>query len=379
MRTKWISALTFAALFSTPSQVLSWGTSSNPQIPEDVEMSSSDYSPAYEASNLNFPLNEDQDWLVKGALLIWKPYEDDVDTGIRLKAIDLFNHSLKMKHPDYSWSPGVRVGIGKYLPEHEWWDVSAFMTYFYNQSSSHTSPDPADLVTFESGWSEDMFGAATKSAAHTRLNLYIWDLSVGRNFAITPKIIVHPFFGARGVIIDQKYSLRNTSGFAEPIFPEMNDVYFSTSFKAKQRFYGVGARIGSDFLFHFDQHWSLIANFSSSFLWARYHLREKFNGIFPQFSSLDTLFMHAKDADDGLRTNLEGAVGLGWESWLKKHTVRIATSLLFEVSEWYAVNHWFSATSLVPVYSPGYGAVVTNRHYGDLGFMGGTLNIELDY
>src|SRR5688572_13287179 len=116
--TQWFSSLLLLSFSIFTSHLLGWGTS-NYAIPP---LQSSPAIP----SSASFPLNADQAWSVKSSLLVWRPYQDDIDSGFTLTipSITPTISKDKTQNVDFKWGTGVRLALGRYLPHHEQWDIS---------------------------------------------------------------------------------------------------------------------------------------------------------------------------------------------------------------------------------------------------------------
>ena len=100
-----------------------------------------------------------------------------------------------------------------------------------------------------------------------------------------------------------------------------------------------------------------------------------------------------KDAHYCVRANLEAAVGLGLEFWTRKHTVRIAPSVMFEGTSWYSANTLFNlsetnipnASNVSPSNATPYSPFATKppvlheMHTDDLILMGFSFNLQMDF
>ncbi len=362
------------------STLLGWGTAR--YTPPTLD------PPAAPTLNIStFPLNEDQEWFVKPSLLVWRPYQDDIDTGFTLTipSTDPVVSKDKTQSVDFEWNTGVRLTIGRYLPRHEQWDVTLASTYFYSDTDQTVkgkgSPGAAitALTTIIEGWNPAFLGPALQTKLNWRINYFTWDLAVGRLYNLTRKVIMHPYICLRTMLIYEKYSNKNeTIIFNSLIEP----VIANTKFKADSSTWGIGPRIGSDFTFNFGHGWSFVGGLSGSIVMGRYNIKESVDG----FLTLDTpapsvpADLRIKDEDTVMRANLEGNIGLGWEKWVRDHSVRIAPSFMFEVTQWYLINNW-SATNLPTSVAPGdpdWGMNSTRR-MGDLGFLGFTVNLQVDF
>jgi hypothetical protein len=222
-------------------------------------------------------------------------------------------------------------------------------------------------------------GPALQTKLNWRINYFTWDLAAGRLYNLTRKVIMHPFISLRTMLIYEKYSNKNETPILDSL---IEPTLASTKFKADSSVWGIGPRIGSDFIFNFGHGWSFVGGLSGALVMGRYNLKEKVDGFLPLAGIAPSAPAHLKikDADTVMRANLEGNIGLGWEKWVREHSVRIAPSFMFEVTQWYLINNW-SATNLPTSPSPGdpdWGMLSTRR-MGDLGFLGFTVNLQVDF
>jgi hypothetical protein len=362
---KWFKGLTLISILMLEVQADSGWTLPALQPPPDQP-------------TINFPLNPDQGWIVKPSLLVWRPNQQDTDIGFS-NVIDADDSTTKqrVKELNFSWSTGVRLGLGRYLPNHQQWDVTLNTTYFYNQSSSNAKGGLAPVKTIQIGWNTELMPNSIESHYGFNINYFTWDLSVGREFSLTRTVVLHPFVGLRAGLIYENYYTRNQSVVFTPA-----PVVTGTKFKASNDFWGIGPRVGTDFSFYFGTGWSIIGNLSGSFLYSRYDIKETIDGAFLPVQAVKTIPVNVriKDHDALLATNLDAAFGLGYEAWVRNHTVRIAPSFLFEITKWYGFNHWiatdFSTSTVAPV---PFIMDSTRRKDGDLGFLGFSVNLQIDF
>ncbi len=336
-------------------------------------------------TTLTFPLNDDQAWFVKPSLLVWRPYQDDIDTGFTLAIPSTAPVVSKDKtqNVDFNWGTGVRLNIGRYLPHHEQWDVTLASTYFYSDTKQTIkgkgfgSSSITDLVVISGGWNPELLGPSLKTNLNWRINYFTWDLAIGRLYNLTPKFVIHPYLCLRTALMYEKYSDKNQSrGFMSSGAVAL----LSTTFKASNSVWGIGPRLGSDFMFNFGRGWSFIGGLSGTIVMGRYHINENVKGYIVRdgLTPSPTVRLKIHDADTMMRTNLEGNVGLGWEKWVRKHSVRIAPSFMFEVTQWFLINNWVATSLPNTTGSPDWG-MNSARRMGDLGFLGFTVNLQVDF
>jgi hypothetical protein len=202
-------------------------------------------------------------------------------------------------------------------------------------------------------------------------------LTAGRYYSLTKKIDIHPFVGIRSVLNYQnfKMSFTNGQGFAGG---PMSD----SQIKGDHDFWGVGPRIGTDVALRFGHHWSLKGTFGASLFGGRVDVSEKSNGnIFAADFGITAPYRdELKDEDSVLRSNIDASLGLGWEKWVRKNTVRIAPSLVFEVSEWFSMKRWIDSNISEFSFETGAQPVIyPHRRYSNLGLMGFNINLKVDF
>jgi hypothetical protein len=342
---------------------------------------------------VSFPLNSDQQWYTKESYLFWKPFQADIDYGAKSNVtesfipppnlMDIINTDVKTKKPKFDWNSGVRIAVGRYLSNHDSWDISLIGTYFYGDGSdkSHVIPEGENAFSplfFPQDLFEE-FIAPTSNRVSWHLNYYTTDLVFGREFPMTPHLTVHPYFGIRAGFIYQDYLNRGDGTFIDQPDGEIEFVQYRNHLK--NNFWGAGPRVGADFAFQIDSHWSILGNFAAAFLWGQTSVKEKLVAdeilTLIGLSVTDTpLSFRLRDKDQVVRTNLEGSFGFGWEQWVNDHKVRLNPSLVFEGSVWFSMNEIPQLMQEVFTTPPVFETV---RRHGDLGLIGATLNFQVDF
>ena len=320
------------------------------------------------------PFNQTQAWLVKESLLIWHPFEDGLDYGAKYQVDADSSSKMRVEIPDFKWGTGVRLTAGRYLPHHQLWDVTLAMTYFYAEAERTTHADPSNRQAVVAAFQAPLLGQdIIKAKARWQLNYFLWDLDIARSYLMTPKIIVHPHLGMRTALIYLDYINRNTTlDFGKD--KKLHEV--KPRFDSTNTMWGIGPRLGTDFSFNFKTNWSFLGSLTAALLYTNFSLDQSIKGFF----SSTPINIHTNKSYNFLTSNLEASIGLGWETWVRKDTVRIATSFLFEASEWFNMNRLFHietgektfGSTTLPISTPSY-----NR--GDLGLIGFSINLQVDF
>lgn len=351
---KWTPILLLASL-----QLHGWGKTMEGQFPQE------NTTPA--------PLvriNEQQGWFLENSYLLMKPTLDNLDFANHVAEHhpSLFetNLTIKIKKPDFSWNSGVRLIIGRYLPHHDHWDISAGMTYFYGDVSQKMHTDPAHLKGLTPTYgpvNNFFFIAADHLKAHWDLNYFSWDLALGREVAMTRTIVFHPFIALRALLTYQDYELKSSRTYTVPFDP--NSHFSSFKFTADNRFWGVGPRLGTHLSYYFKRQWSILGELSAAVIYGPYENHTTDTSFSPDTNIRP--FRKGKDSSAWLRGNLEGFIGLGWEAWVRNNTVRISPQFLFEGTLWWNMNRYFEPP------------VMFSESHGALALMGVSFNLQIDF
>ncbi len=365
---RWITTFVGASLALLNTQeLLSWGQPRPVPVPPNAVQT----SPVQES----FPLNDQQGWYTRESYLLWTPHEDDIDWAAKFfsNSTSNVNVNTHLKKPDFGWYSGVRLAVGRYLPNHDHWDISLISTYFYANTENESSPDANDGGSLIPMWSPTapLFNY-TKGEGNWRLNFFTWDLACGRNLFLSSKITAHPFFSLRSYLIYESQSSKLSGTLTTPNLVQTA----SSKFKGHNNSWGIGPRVGADFTFYLNKFWTLLGSLSGSVLLGSYKVSENIKN---QFNATGNTFQVSDHGFD-IRSNLEGSLGMGWEKWVNRNRVRIAPSIVFEASEWFDMNQWIvvrNQSSFGPVTNLQY--YTADRKHGDLTFLGFTFNLQVDF
>ena len=360
MNKNWtLTILATSLLSQLPLQA--WSTGNNPPQETPVD-------------NDNFPFAPTQEWYTEESYLLMKPYMENMIFGntdtFTQETPSNFSNKIKVKQPEFEWSSGARVTVGRYLPNHDLWDIGLTGTFFYTDTDDSADANPAGGVGFNPSF---ISSPANEGSFNWRLNYWTVDLLVGRLFDMSETTVFHPYVGVRGSFQYQhasgKTSITNTSGQV----PVLSTVKTSID----NDFWGVGPRVGTAFIYYFEKHFSLLANISTSLLVGGQHLKSNnTNAAFTVVGNIpeqNSTKIKSNDSIGVIRSHVEASLGIGWESWLKNNTVRIAPSINFEGALWFDMNQLYN------IYADGGLINVEQRRHGNLGLMGVSFNLQVDF
>jgi len=377
---KWILSTTLVSAFLLQSGADAWGQQKGPMYDGSTEGE----------TNVYLNKNDNPNYFLHGAnenaffrvnYLYWRPTEGDMD--FTTKNTNPFGFSpqnpqatITLKEPHFSWSSGARATLGIYMPNYDLWDLSFTTTFFYSDASNELSfPVNADTILTPTFFVGVLGDFSNKGSAAWKMNFFIFDLSIGREYFLSEKITAHPFLGGRGIILDQDYNVRFRSAFLDSLGSTVitDD---KTKMTTDNDIAAVGLHLGSDIAFQLPSHFSIIGNLSGSLLYGTYNMQQKVvsGRIHPL---LQAYHPKLKNHDHQLFSNIEGSIGLKWERWLNKGNNRFALSASVEGQEWFDINKWFNMDQtelflIFPTFKP------SSRH-GNLGIFAYNFALQFDF
>lgn len=302
--------------------------------------------------------NDNGLWL-DGQLLFWQSNVGDLDYAVESNSTTQINHG-HVKHPDFDWDWGFRLGLGYKLP-YDKWDI--FINYTYVHANAHGSAHESDGAVFPIwatafGFQGSSF-YATSAKAHWHANLNMADIELGRNCFVSRWLSIRPFIGVRGLVIDQDYTVQYSGGTA---FPNDTDkVYLDTDF------WGVGLRMGLNTLWGLGAGFGLYGNGSASLLSGNFDVHEN-----EKLKQADLRRLNVKRDVDNVVVTADLALGLQWDYLFSRDRYHFGVKLGWEFNIFFNQNQLFNFTSAT---LPG----SVNFQDDDLSFQGVTLGFRFDF
>lgn len=326
---------------------------------------------------------------ISGDYLYWVPHQDDLfyaasqTTDTSSPVAETHN---KYKQPHFDWSSGFRLSVGGYTSDS--WDIGLTGMYIHSDAHSHTHVPPKAIGQIVPGFNTNLFSTdALKSHASNHLKFGTLDFSIGREFFLTQRFAIHPLIGLRGFHMSQRYHAHYLSAFTMIDLP-LPATILKASFKAKNSTYGIGPRAGIDIKFYMTEHFAFLGGLSGSLLWGTYRVHQRFFGRESTIIVVDGVnefifapsILKTSEKNASLRTNIDAYFGLGYDVWFNCDKNRFYVALLFEASEWFAMNQFNDTFSTTPLNSSiATISIAGLRRHGDLGFVGGTLHLQIDF
>lgn len=241
---------------------------------------------------------------VYAEFVYFRPSEDDTfaysaasfvsDPSGPSTPINDFATSNFIRHKfDPNFQPGYRVGVLYQLPCDQW-AIDANYTYYYSKTSRHspegtfTDSFDADSITAVDPFvnngviyglpynvslftQEDTFGTLTTQVGSTwKLRYNQVDVDLTREYFVGPAVTFRPYFGFRGLFIQQHLDSVGVKNFASATLPFLS--YESTIFqKLTCNSDGYGLHGGNEVTFRVCDGLSLFGNVGIHLLWTHFN------------------------------------------------------------------------------------------------------------
>lgn len=249
------------------------------------------------------------DYYFSADFLYWKATE--VIDWAYDNSLDTVNQNITYKSNHFDYKPGFRLGAGY---THDW------DTGFYYTRYSTKTKDSA-IGNLKSGFFGGTVGLPSghlfydSGSFKININLDMIDWYLGKRFEVTPTLILHPFIGLEGGWIDQSMTAH------------LQGLYASTEV-IHNDFSGIGPKFGIDGVLKLYQHdqfvASLLAGFSTGYLWGHWDLPDVFTDTSPR-----TIDVGLKDRNMGALA-FQGMMGLGLS--YQQYSIQ----LNYEINDWVA-------------------------------------------
>ena len=284
------------------------------------------------------------------------------------------NRNAEVKHLDFDWSWGYRIGAGYHCFSKKW-DLELQGTYYQQETHARTKADGCQELfatwmapTSLQGNRFSPYSVCLEAKAKQRIYYSVLDLDLGRHCQISRFFSLRPHGGVRSAWIDQKVHVHYIN------FPGVQSNPASgweqVKVGLKNDFWGWGLRAGLDSAWILWKSWSIFCNAACSLLWGNYGLSNK-EVDFPK-QKPPILNAHFKNSYHTLRSNFECALGVRWDWLFAKDRYHFAFSLGWEEIIWFNQNQFNHLNNAVNV-------VQSFKEHGDLGLSGFTLDVRFDF
>ena len=281
------------------------------------------------------------EWFVTGDYTYWTAREDNiefavVDTPQGAGAAQDVSQG-QVYRPNNKWVSGFKAGLGSNFC-HDGWDVYAEYTWFKSKSNKSLSgfaeidATPGVTVLADIYWNVDTdsnsgndYGSA---AAEWRLNMNIVDLELGRNFYVSPRLMLRPFYGLKGAWNKQHMNVSfdgANPGAGEPVV--------GAATKNQIKNWGIGVRAGMDTSWHFCRDLSVIGDLALTGLWEQFKVT-RFD-VSTTAGAVTDSGINLKENQYGVKPIIEWMLGLKWETGLSCDDYHLSVTAAWEEQVWF--------------------------------------------
>ncbi|MES2121997.1 MAG: Lpg1974 family pore-forming outer membrane protein, partial [Chlamydiota bacterium] len=267
----------------------------------------------------NAPQTNGYGFFATADFLWWKLFEFQDDYVFDNKhSIGALPFKGDVKHMDFKWEPGFRVGLG-YVFDYDGWDIKLNFTDYKTNAHQHKHAS-------NSGFLVPLWGyetvELTKLRAKWKVQFYELDLVLGRDFFVSKSLAFHPFFGLASAWINQQRSSHMTLVLGD-----------TAKLRSKNNFWGIGPRAGVDGQFFMGRHFSLCGSIAGALLWGRIHGHEK-----EHIDTIDVNIYNEKLNARRMSPMVDYALGGAFETNFNDNANHFMVKLMFESQYWWKQN-----------------------------------------
>ncbi|MDX8430748.1 MAG: Lpg1974 family pore-forming outer membrane protein [Candidatus Algichlamydia australiensis] len=273
-----------------------------------------------------------------------------------------------VKHPDFAFEPGFKVGLGIRIP-HDAWEIESKYTWLHTGDKRSSTESPNSLTTSDGAtWFmregapgsllEPDFPLLLSARSRWDLHFNAIDLEFARTSRASRKLDLRPHFGFKGSWQKQHLLVA---------YEALPNVANNTFRRMTQQldYWGFGIRTGFDAAFHLNRWFRLLGKAAVSGLWSEFDVErnDRFaptDGSAPELSSFRTC-----NSFHTLVPVLELFLGLRWEKRFNENLYNYMMQLGWEHQVWWEMNQFYR------VYEQG--------NQGDLTMQGLTFQLRLDF
>lgn len=308
--------------------------------------------------------------------LAWKVKEDGLAYVIKnhtpinngASQVPYPNHDAQVKHFDFDWAGGFRLGAGGHFAKRRW-DLSLDWTWY--QQDTHTSAHANGNEELFAVWMSPVaplnnsFSTCYRAKASWNMHYNILDLDLGRYCAVSRFFSVRPHLGIRSAWIDQKFDVdyHDFPGIGAQLGLD------KVAIDLKNNFWGWGIRAGLDTNWTLWRCWSLFGNAAFALLQGNFQLSNK-ETDYPIGAPVIHQ-VNLKESYHSVRGNLECAIGVRWDYRFHKDRCHLAVTIGWEEL------FWFNQNQINQLANADFTGLV--KAHGDLALTGITANVQFDF
>lgn len=259
-------------------------------------------------------------------LLYWQPSET-VDWALTNSTISPSiptNQTISYSTIRFNYAPGFRVGAGI---KKDAWSARALYTRFNTQTNASTSGNV--ISTFM----PSKFNSKFYQSGHVdfTIDFNLFDVELSKQIQVDDNLLFYPLIGLRGGWINQRVNTLYQNPIAVPAVPpnlplpvNPNDV----SEQVSNNFSGFGPKVGvnGQWYFYKKNHiqYSLVGDFSTSYLWGRWFIHD----VLYQDNATIVGAVNVGKRDFGAFA-VQGFIGINFD--YKKYSLKVG----YEAFDWF--------------------------------------------
>lgn len=295
--------------------------------------------------------------------LYWTVFQSDLDFAVDVKKSEEEVLQGKTHFLDYNWDGGFRVWFGwNWDPG---WELKATYTYFADEGKSRAeSKDPEFRLSASLIHPATKEKYAEKANGKVKLDYQTVDLFFGKIICFcTNAFIFNPFFGTRGLSIDQHLRAWYRGGnFTHHDTHHLGQVHWNSDLKA------AGLIAGMEMECHWDTGLGIYGGFLGSILASHRHTMHK-QRLLKESEHSHTTQIKLKEKEWLSLPGFEVSGGIGWNG-------SCDDCLFYNIKLGYEFNQWFNTPKIRKYQKKNEGVSGSNSRKG-FGLHGATLSAEI--
>lgn len=303
---------------------------------------------------------------VGGEGLYWTVDQTDLDYAMDISSLlgrDEIVGPGKVHFLDYDWNWGLRVWLG--LEGDSGWDLKGVFTHYKNNSSaSHSGSDDFNLLAtlVHPGLSRcDAFHASLKNS----ITYNTYDILLGNELSFCcDSFQLYPFFGVRGLTLEQKLQALYSGGDFENNDQRSTpgQIKFNSDLKA------IGIYTGMDFNYYLAKGFGFYGGFAGSLLGGNTDNKQR-QYLLNNDGSINEVEIDIQEKENLIVPGCHLRAGINWKSCFD-----YGNHMLFTIG--YEFNQWFNTPQLRRFSDDNCpGVSIGNR--GNIAFQGVTASLTL--
>lgn len=288
--------------------------------------------------------------------LYWQARENGLEYVLANAPIQI--PSGKFKGPDFQSHFGFRAHLAYLLPDPNLKFDFCF-THFHARNNSHLRADQKKVffpIWTHPETNQDGFVLDVKN--RWRLHLGFGDVSVYKHFTVSSWLNMNPYLGLRYAEVRQKTRTIYQGG---SLFPNAEN-----NISMKNKFWGVGPRLGCKADFYFCNPFSLYADFALSLLGGQFYIHQD------QEIEERQLPLKFLDTFTQPETISETEIGLSYQYFSPKQTFAVQLAIGYEITYLFSQNQLKRFTSATE-------PAVFASQLGDLILQGWNFSLAFDF